>query len=129
MLRAKALDHVGLVVTDLDRSLRFYVEGLALELLRERELAGGAGSAVLKVGDQEINVFCNPHFIAGSNEAQGINHFCLMMERSTMGELIAAVREAGLEIAEGPTERRDGAALFLHDPDGVRVELQIKNAG
>jgi glyoxylase I family protein len=129
MLRIKAFDHVGLVVTDLDRSLRFYVEGLGLELLRRREGAGGTSSAVLKVGDQEINVFCNPDFIVGMNELHRIDHFCLMMESATMNELIAALREAGLEIAEGPTERRDGAAVFLHDPDGVRVELQIKNSG
>jgi catechol 2,3-dioxygenase-like lactoylglutathione lyase family enzyme len=29
MLRPNALDHVDLIVTDLDRSLRFYVEGLS----------------------------------------------------------------------------------------------------
>jgi hypothetical protein len=51
------------------------------------------------------------------------------MERATMSELIAELHEAGLEIADGPTGRRDGTALFLHDPDSVRVELQIKNAG
>jgi hypothetical protein len=89
----------------------------------------GTSSAVLKVGDQEINVFCNPNFIAGTNELHRIDHFCLMVESATMNELIAALREAGLEIVEGPTERRDGAAVFLHDPDGVRVELQIKNSG
>ena len=94
-----------------------------------RERASGASSAVLKVGDQEINVFCDPNFIAGTNERHRIDHFCLMMESTTMSELIAALRDAGLEIAEGPTERRDGAAVFLHDPDGVRVELQIKNSG
>jgi catechol 2,3-dioxygenase-like lactoylglutathione lyase family enzyme len=129
MLRVKALDHVGLVVTDLDRSLRFYVEGLGLELLRWRECSDGTSSAVLKVGDQEINVFSNPNFIAGTNELHRIDHFCLMMESATMSELVAALREAGLEIAEGPSERRDGAAVLLHDPDGVRVELQIKNSG
>jgi hypothetical protein len=46
-----------------------------------------------------------------------------------MSELISALHDAGLEIAEGPAERRDGAALFLHDSDGVHVELQIKNSG
>ena len=128
MLRIKSLDHVGLVVSDLDRSLRFYVEALGLELLRRRERADGTSSAVLKVGDQEINVFCNPNFIAGTNELHRIDHFCLMMESATMSELIPALREAGLEIAEGPTDRRDGAAVLLHDPDGVRVELQIKDS-
>ena len=109
--------------------MRFYVEGLGLELLRRREGAGGTSSAVLKVGDEEINVFCNPNFIAGTNEPHQIDHFCLMAESATMNELIASLHEAGLEIVEGPTERRDGAAVFLHDPDGVRVELQIKNSG
>ena len=128
MLRPKALDHVGLVVADLDRSLRLYVEGLGLELLRRRERTDGESSAVLKVGDQEINVFCKPNFTPGVIEPHRIDHFCLMMDVATMNELIAALREAGLEIADGPTERRDGAALFVRDPDGVRVELQIKNS-
>jgi catechol 2,3-dioxygenase-like lactoylglutathione lyase family enzyme len=95
MLQAKALDHVGLVVTDLDQSLRFYVEGLGLELLRRRERAGGTRSVVLKVGDQEINLVCNPNLIAGTNELHRIDHFCLMMESATMSELITALHEAG----------------------------------
>ena len=93
-----------------------------------RGRTGGESSAVLKVGDQEINVFCNPNFTPGVIEPHRIDHFCLMMDVATMSELIAALREAGLEIADGPTERRDGAALFVRDPDGVRVELQIKNS-
>ncbi len=49
-LRLKALDHVGLLVTDLDCSLRFYVDGLGMELTRRRESA-----AVVKIGDQELD--------------------------------------------------------------------------
>ncbi len=33
-------------------------------------------------------------------------------------------REAA--IARGPVKRRDGTALFVHDPDRLRVELQLK---
>ena len=29
-------------------------------------------------------------------------------------------------VGRGPVRRRDGTALFVPDPDGVRVELQLK---
>jgi catechol 2,3-dioxygenase-like lactoylglutathione lyase family enzyme len=126
MLRIKGLDHVGLLVTDLGQNLRFYVEGLGLELLREG--ADGTSLAVVKVGDQEINLFCNPNFIPPTNEWHRTDHFCLMMESGTMNELVAALGEAGLEIAKEPTEWRDGGTVFLHDHDDIRVELSIRNS-
>jgi catechol 2,3-dioxygenase-like lactoylglutathione lyase family enzyme len=129
MFRPKALDHVGLVISDLDRSLRFYCEGLGLELLRRSEpRADGVSSAVLKVGIQEINLFCDPD--SGSTQVRGperIHHFCLAMDASKIDELVAALRRAGIEIAKGPVQRRDGASLFVEDPDGIRVELSVKN--
>jgi catechol 2,3-dioxygenase-like lactoylglutathione lyase family enzyme len=127
MLRPKALDHVGLSVSDMDRSLRFY-RVLGLELLRRSGLgAGGASWAVLKVGDQEINVFCNSDIVpAHRDDPRGIDHFCLMMESATIEEIVAALRQAGIDIVSGPEKRRDGTAVFIHDPDGIRVELQIR---
>ena len=68
MLRLKALDHVGIIVTDMDRSLRFYTEALGMELLRRRG-SGNEGSAVLRVGGTEINVFCNPQSGTAGKEA------------------------------------------------------------
>jgi catechol 2,3-dioxygenase-like lactoylglutathione lyase family enzyme len=129
MLRPKVLDHVGLVVADLDRTLRFYVDGLGLELLRRRDQDGGRSSAVLRVGSQEINLFCDPAVTGSAGAApRRLDHFCLEMDYATMGELVAALRDAGMPITSGPVTRRDGAGLFLSDPDGVRVELQIKTA-
>jgi glyoxylase I family protein len=127
MLRPVRFEHIGIVVSDMDRSLQFYTEGLGLELLRRRE-TGGQSSAALKAGDAEINVFCNPDPVApGDARPHGMDHLCLSMDSATIEGLIAALREAGIGIASGPVARSDGTALFVRDPDGNRVELLVKN--
>jgi glyoxylase I family protein len=130
MLRPKALDHVGLKVTDMDKTLEFY-RRLGLTLLRTSGPdAEGLRSAVIQVGSQELNVFSQPGFAADVKERSvGIDHFCLVVEADSVDEVIADLREAGIDIVRGPAQRRDGTALFVHDPDGVRVELQLKAAG
>ena len=129
MLRPKALDHVGLKVTDMDKSLHFY-QTLGLELLRRSgPKADGEWSAVLKVGSQEINVFYHPEFVSADKETPaGVDHFCFTMEAASIGQLIGDLRHAGIDIVKGPVERRDGTSVFVSDPDGARVELRVENA-
>jgi lactoylglutathione lyase len=125
MLRLKALDHVGLTVTDMDRSLRFYCDALGLELLRQTNRSGGVTSAVLRIGDQEINIFCDPQFVPDEKDGGHslIDHFCLEVDSATIEDVVAELRQAGVEVAKGPVKRRDGTSLFVSDPDGCRVEL------
>ncbi|HEV8439768.1 MAG TPA: VOC family protein [Methylomirabilota bacterium] len=127
MLRPKALDHVGLKVTDMDKTLHFY-QRLGLTLLRTSgPNADGLRSAVIQVGSQELNVFSHPEFVSsGKENPVGMDHFCLVVDASSIDDVIADLRQAGIDIVRGPMERRDGSALFVHDPDGVRVELQLK---
>jgi lactoylglutathione lyase len=122
VLRPRAIDHVGIVVTDMDRSLRFY-EALGIELVRLPRRPGGA--TVLKVGDKEINVFCNPAAVNGGG-AQRLDHLCLEMAAATIDEVVAALAAAGITAGE-PVARSDGTALFVHDPDGARIELLVKH--
>jgi lactoylglutathione lyase len=126
--RLTGLDHVGLRVTDMERSLRFY-QRLGLTLLRTRGPdADGVRTAVIGVGDQELNLFSNPAVVSSDREPPiGLDHFCLLVEAASVDDVVADLRRAGIEIARGPEKRRDGAAVFVHDPDGVRVELQLKN--
>src|SRR6266446_10382332 len=66
MLRPKALDHVGLKVSDMDKTLHFY-QMLGPELLRTSgPNSDGGRSAVIKVGSQEINVFSGSGFESGA---------------------------------------------------------------
>jgi catechol 2,3-dioxygenase-like lactoylglutathione lyase family enzyme len=123
VLRLLAVDHVGIVVTDLDRSLRFY-QALGVELIRLPRRPGGA--TVLKAGGTELNMFCNPN-AAGHDGSQRLDHLCLEMDAATIDEVVAALGAAGLEVASGPVARSDGTALFVHDPDGARIELLVKH--
>ena len=127
MLRPKALDHVGLKVTDMDKTVHFYSQVLGLELLRTSGLnADGGRSAVLKVGGQEINVFSRPAFAPVANDnTVGVDHFCLNMDAASIDDVMADLRKAGVDNFRGPVERRDGTSVFVYDPDGVHVELRV----
>jgi len=129
MLRPRALDHIGLKVADPDRTLSFY-KALGLEVLRTSgPNAEGLRSAVVKVGSQEINVFCGPDFVPVDRENPvGMHHFCLNMEATSVADLIADLGRAGIEIFRGPVERETGISVFVHDPDGFKVELRIEKA-
>ena len=128
MLRPKALDHVGLKVTDMGKTLHFY-QRLGLTLVRTSGPDGdGLRTAVIQVGSQELNVFSHPDLVeTGKENPVGMDHFCLSVDAASVDEVIADLRQAGIDIVRGPVERRDGMAVFVHDPDGVRVELQLKN--
>ncbi len=128
MLKPKALDHVGLKVTDMDKSLRFYCDGLGLKLLRRKDKGPGVASAVLAVGTQEMNLFSNPGFAAGpgGDDPPGLDHFCLEVESASIDELLAALARTGIAVAQLPVKRSDGISLFVSDPDGCRVELIVK---
>jgi methylmalonyl-CoA/ethylmalonyl-CoA epimerase len=129
MLRPTAIDHVGLVVKDMDQTLQFY-QRLGLTLLRSSgPNAEGVRTAVIQVGSQELNVFSSPASpAAGSGPGLGMDHFCLAVDAGSIDEVVADLRQAGIAVTRGPIKRRDGMALFVHDPDGVRVELQLKHA-
>ena len=128
MLRPKGLDHVGLRVRDMDKTVDFY-QRLGLTLLRTSGPdADGLRSAVIQVGSQELNILSGPNSVSPRKEnSVGMDHFCLIVDAASVDDVIADLRQAGIDVVRGPLERRDGTALFVHDPDGVRVELQLKN--
>src|SRR5262245_24396942 len=114
MLRLKALDHVGLKVRDMDKTLDFY-QRLGLTLLRTSgPNADGLRSAVLQVGSQELNVFSHPEFASADDRSDenpvGMDHFCFLVDAASADDVIAALRQAGIDVAKGPEKRRDGEA-------------------
>jgi catechol 2,3-dioxygenase-like lactoylglutathione lyase family enzyme len=127
MLRPKALDHLALKVTDMDKALHFYHQVLGLELLRTSgPNAEGGRSAVVQAGGQKIDLFARPDFVSADKDKPiGMDHLCLIMETDAVDDLIAHLRQAEVEVFWGPVERHSSTSVYVYDPDGVHVELRV----
>jgi lactoylglutathione lyase len=119
--------HVGLSVTDLDRSLAFYQDILALELIQVAAhdgqrfaFLGAGGRLLLTLWQQSADAF--------DPRRAGLHHLALQLPTLDAVEAV----ETKLR-ARGLTPRYDGvvphqegadsAALFFTDPDGIRLEV------
>ena len=118
-MKVTELNHVALIVSDLEASSRFYREILGLPSLPRP--AFSFPGAWFRIGaHQEL------HLIAGRiaspvNEGSRAGHFAIRV-----GDIQAAaghLKAKGIKF-RGPLDRPDGAQqIFLEDPDGHMVEI------
>ena len=127
MLKPTTLDHLALKVTDMDRSLAFYHQILGLDLVRTSgPNEGGGRSAVLRAGDQGLDLFSRPDFVsADKDKPVGMDHLCLQCDAASIDEIIAALQQAQVEIFWGPVVRKHSTSVYVYDPDGIHVELRV----
>jgi catechol 2,3-dioxygenase-like lactoylglutathione lyase family enzyme len=129
MLRPKALDHVALKVTDMAQSLKFYQQGLGFELRRQSgPNASGSSSAVLQAGGQALDLFSRPDFVAADKDKPiGMDHLCLLMDATSIEDVIEQLQQAKIDIFWGPVERHGSTSVYVYDPDGIHIELRVEN--
>jgi len=110
------INHVVLHVTDLDRSLEFYIGNLGFT---DRNGGGGGPSrraSFLRCGSQGLDLFEVEGSVHGGEE---MNHMALNVEADDVEEVVRKLSAAGIESSE-PTRRN---SVFIHDPDGHRIEM------
>lgn len=123
-LKVKTLDHVTLVVKDLEQSRKFYVDVLGMDLLERPgfHFAGSwFGAGMTQIHLILENAESGPAGLT-SPASNRSHHFAFEVADSyTAAEW---VKQAGVKIISGPKERPDGAVqTFVLDPDGHVVEL------
>ena len=131
----EAIDHLDLVVTDLERSLRFYVELLRpLGYVRTAEIEGERGERVVYVGRPDgygsvsvRQVQSDAHETPYDRYAIGVHHLAFLAgSRAEVDERYEWARDHGAEI-ENPPKEYDYMpgyyATFLYDPDGIKLEI------
>lgn len=123
------LQHVGLVVADVDASCRFYGDALGLEQIARPSSFTFAG-AWFRAGSDEVHLIGREHTTQlappqdpGPGLAGGLATHLAFAVDDLDGEL-ARLGHLGIEPAAGPLRRGDGVVqAYLLDPDGYVVEL------
>ena len=111
-LQPRTLNHVSLIVADLDRSVAFYRRVFGLGVKSKQ-----TGGVNLAVGDQFLGIYQ-----AGANAPAQINHFCFGLDNFDPDRALAALGASGVK---GESRVRDGVAqVYCADPDNLRVQLQ-----
>jgi lactoylglutathione lyase len=118
-MRILELNHVALFVSDVERSARFYRDGLGLPVIARPNF--DFPGAWFRLGRQQ-----ELHLIGGRLRGPVDDHSRGGHVALQVADVIAAAAELtgkGLRF-RGPGPRPDGARqIFLEDPDGHLVEL------
>jgi catechol 2,3-dioxygenase-like lactoylglutathione lyase family enzyme len=137
--------HAGVTVSDMDAALRFYRDGLGLEVISDGSASGATAARIwaLEPGDVRVVFLRVPgsdavvelfefsgverHAASARPVDYGAGHFCLFVDDAEA--LHARLLEAGfhsragevVEINRGP--HAGAKAVYMKDPDGYHVEL------
>ena len=127
---AKHLNHVAIVVSDIDASLRLYCELFGLQSTEVENVADqGVRATLVQVGGSHLELIQPTGPDSGvarfiERRGEGLHHICLEVQdlRQTLDRLAAA----GVELVDhSPREGLAGMIAFLHPraAGGVLVEL------
>ena len=123
-IQVREMDHVVLVVADVERSIAWYRDVLGLEALRLDEWRDGkVFFPSVRVNEGTIiDVLLRTR---DPSVRGNVDHVCLDVDPVDL----QAVRDSGdFDVVEGPVTRwgarGDATSLYVRDPDGNVVELR-----
>ena len=119
-LSVDRLDHLALVVRDMDTTCAFYRRVLGIEVE-----TFGRGRTALRVGRQKINLE-HTSALPSDQPMPRPGHLCFVTS-APLDEWIAHLAVCGVPLIEGPV-KRSGAegpidSIYLRDPDDNSIEI------
>lgn len=124
--------HTMLRVKNLDESLKFYCEGLGMQLLRRKEYPAGEFTlAFVGYGPESETAVLELTYNWGKTEYElgtGFGHVAIGVEN--IYALCDTLRQRGISIVRepGPMKHSTTVIAFLEDPNGYKIELIEKDS-
>lgn len=127
-----SFEHVGMTVSDIDRSIGFYRDLLGLKLVLRKKNKDGGELAFLDAGGGMLEMAAPARgadrFADVPSGRSGLRHLTFRFEN--VDETYAKLEAAGVEMIEPPRPAMNSEVLrkvaFCRDPDGIIIELSEK---
>jgi lactoylglutathione lyase len=119
MIHAKKLNHVNLNVSDIGRSLKFYQEGLGLQV------AFWEGKTMVFLnspGADDTITLCQAHDGDAIGNG-GVSHFGFAVGAANMDEAVSQIERAGGKLIRQGKHGGRFPFAYISDPDGYVIEL------
>jgi methylmalonyl-CoA/ethylmalonyl-CoA epimerase len=131
LMENKKIEHIGMAVKDLEKTVKFYEDVLGLEKIRiEKVEDQGVKIAFLKIGESKVELLeplneDSPIAKYIDKRNQGIHHMAILVD--DIEDKIEDMKEKGTRfIGDKPTRGADGMKIIFAHPkstDGVLLEL------
>lgn len=119
----KAIDHVAIVVSDMDRSITYYIETLGLRLLHDGRNEGGTKKTFLGTKSRTLVALTEDknrtHHAASVVESVG--HVAFLV--GDVEKAADMLRAKGVEFIEEKIDKTGMKAYHFLDPDGLELEI------
>ncbi len=125
----KSFEHVGMTVSNMDRTVDFYCGLLGLRLHLRKKQPDGSDLVFLDAGGGMLEIVAPPGGAARAVDVPdgtaGMRHLTFLFD--SVDETFAKLEAAGVEVKERPRLAFNSEVLhkiaFLRDPDGIIIEL------
>lgn len=122
MVTVSALDHVVLVVSDVDVALDWYARHAGLTAVNVDEWRDGkAFFPSLRVNEATIIDFVPGETGAGRGH---VDHICFVVSEADLGVIVADDDLEIVDRGERSGARGLGQSVYVRDPDGLLVEFR-----
>ena len=113
----------NLTATDLQRSIRFYTEGLGFEIKDRHERDGKLQYVTLKAGNAYLGIG-QDDFAKGRDRVKGVALRFWITTTQDIAALAASAKAAGIKLDEEPAALPWGPMAFaVTDPDGFKITV------
>ena len=117
MIVIESVNHIGITVSDLDKSVKFYKELFDFDVI---DNISNLGQAFLKMGDILLSLVEVKGYKCSSESRNCISFY---VDEEDFEDAFDELEDAGIEIVFGPENIRKGQRVVFADPDGNHIEL------
>lgn len=120
----KGLDHIAIVVSDMDRAIKFYTDILGLRVILDGRQGGGEKKSFLGTKSKAIVALSeNKNRLVNKGEyAEGVNHVAFGVDDIEKSSRI--LKDKGIEFIEIKMgDNGKPQAYHFLDPDGLELEI------